>query len=463
MIFLKINLQKLISLIIVVTIVIMVLNISAFATSEPSAMTSQEYKVAQSYLIERYCNGEITFTQWQEQQAAVNTQFLESNKNVSDAAYALAVTTSNQFSGIASKISFAFEQWGDGARERVAEWWNRATQNVPTEETKTPTTDLGGSGAMVYTYYDGSHIQKLPCDYIVVKCNANGEFVSYKYCTNDGRIVFAQNKNSDGKWISYAGFSTPSDFISLASNSHYTYKFYGDVRYEDGTSAPTDYEFEYGTIKKFDEMPDKDLEDLLDDFAEEAERQNPDLSSIEGLLKAIYARMGKLDSDNDNQLLSEVLAAIKALKSTDTDNTELLELLEDIKNSLVFENGENKETFSEQLKKIIDNQITRDDFVIDEDLYNNHGEILKNRLLGKFSFIYNIKKIVTYCFDVYSNTSENPKFNIEYDGKSYSVDFNVFNDYLTTIQLILAASVYLTYAYHTYRKIPSYINGGDNE
>ena len=447
----KVNLQKIIALTVALTVIISILNISAFATSEPSVMTSQEYKASQSYLIEKYCNGDITFLEWQEQQAAVNTEFLESNKSVGDTAYALAVTTSNQFSGIAQKISSSIEKWGDGARERVKDWWNDVCNknNVPTETTQTSTMDMYGYGACVVVIYGGD-LQYRYCQYIVIDLE-NNLFTPYAPCQN---LTFYKSGPLWGK-VTYNSYKQDLDFSK--------YKFYGDVRYIDGTQAPTDDEWEYGSIKKFDEMPEKDLEDLLNDFSEEMERQNPDLSSIEGLLRAIYARMGTLDSDNDNQLLSEILTAIKAIKSTDTDNTELLELLEDIKNALVFGDDENKDTFSEQLKKIIDNQITRDDFAINEELFNNHGEILKERLLGKFSFIYNMKTFVTYCFDEYSNTSENPEINFEYDNKSYSIDLNSFNEHLPTIQWILAAFIYLTYAYHTYRKIPSYINGGDNE
>lgn len=459
----KVNLQKIIALIIAVTFIITALNISVYATSEPSAMTPQEYKSSQSYLIDKYCNGDITFSEWQEQQTAVNAEFLESNKSVGDTAYALAVTTSNQFSGVSQKISNAVENWGDGARERVYEWWNEVcnTNNVPTENTQTSTTNMHGRGARIDAFEknkNNKHYSVLLCDYIVIDTK-NSLFINR---TNDGSSSPFAYVGNDGKY-SFNGNASASSWSNL-TDPNWSYKFYGDVRYTDGTPAPSDDEFVItGTIKKFGEMSEKDLEDLLNDFSEEMDLQNPDLSTIEGLLNAIYARMGTLDSDNDNQLLSEVLAAIKAIKTSDKDNTELLELLEDIKNSLVFDNGENKETFSEQLKKIVDNQITRDDFVIDEDLYNNHGEILKERLLGKFSFIYNMKTFVTYCFDEYSNTSETPEFNIEYDGKSYSINLNAFNEYLPTIQWILAAFIYLTYAYHTYRKIPSYINGGDNE
>ena len=182
------------------------------------------------------------------------------------------------------------------------------TNNVPTETTQTPSTDLGGYGAYaIMTYYENGKFNKVYyySDYITV---LNSE---------DIRNIFVSN--SSRHYIHYVDGEKVFDWdVALSNISHgfserqtnCSVQYFGDVRYEDGTKAPTDDEFITGTIKKFDDMTEKDLEDLLNDFAEEAERQNPDLSSLEGLLNAIYARLGSLDSDNDNQLLSEILTAI---------------------------------------------------------------------------------------------------------------------------------------------------------
>ena len=143
--------KRIIALIIALTVIITALNMSAYATSEPSAITSQEYRSAQSNLIDKYCNGDITFSEWQEQQAAVNTEYLEYNQSLGDTAYAFAITTSNQFAGISEKFANAVQKWGDGARERVAEWWNSVcnSNNVPTETTQTSTIDMQGYGAVI--------------------------------------------------------------------------------------------------------------------------------------------------------------------------------------------------------------------------------------------------------------------------------------------------------------------------
>lgn len=340
-------------LISVVTIVIMVLNISVCAVdlnetedngyhdSGKTIMTSQEYRAAQSYLIDKWCNGDITYGEFQEQSQAVTDEYLILNTDpVGGTVNSVALNTANTFNAVSNKIASAVSKWGDGARDRVADWWNGVTNNVPTKTTQTSTSDLDGYGAMIYEYITGSDgstsVQRLPCDYIVVKCNADGEIIEYKYCTNDGRVLWKQMINSDGKWFSYAGFNSPSYFISLSSDR--TYKFLGDVRYEDGTPAPSDDDFVTSTVKDFGKLTDKDLEDLLNDMSDEMERKNPDLSSLEGLLNAIYARMGTLDSDDDNELLSSInaniLALLQADKENNTNNEELLKALLEIRDGL---------------------------------------------------------------------------------------------------------------------------------
>lgn len=443
----KVNLQKIIIFMVVFNIYLFPLCIVTFAYNGEADYiytNAKELYVDTTNLCNSYSNGDISYDDLVSglttvvKNAALSGLDYEVNK------VTRLINTLNRSTG-------GIEHGGGssgGSRTPVTDLWNDVCNknNVPTETTQTSTMDMHGYGACI-RYEQYGLIKLRYCRYIVI---------------SDGEIKFV-GPFQDYTETTNIWYKVDNSTFTMSLSSLNILGLYGDVRYSDGSKYPTDDEFIVGTIHNFDQMSEKELEELIDDFYEEMERENPDLSSIEGLLNSIYFRLGKLDSDNDNQLLSEILTAIKAIKSTETDNTELLDLLEEIKNALVFNDGEDKETFSEQLKKIIDNQITRDDFIIDEDLYNNHGEILKERLLGKFSFIYNMKTFVEYCFDEYSNTSESPEFNIEYNGKSHSINFSVFDEHLPTIQWILAAFVYLTYAYHTYRKIPSYINGGDNE
>ena len=236
----------------------------------------------------------------------------------------------------------------------------------------------------------------------------------------------------------------------------------GDWRYEDGTQSEEAEEPE--TLPpELNNQDENTIREFLEDLFENLPFIYPDLSSIEGLLSAILAKLDTLDSDNDNTLLSQILVAIQSLEASGGDNTDLLNCLEEIRNSLVFEDGDNVSTLALQLQTLVDGQLTIDDFVIDEQAYINNDEVLKLRLQDKFSFATDLKRLVDTAITSYSNTNENPIISFSIYEHDYSIDFSAFDDNIDVIRFMLVAFIYLTYAWRTYRKIPSYINGGDNE
>ena len=254
-------------------------------------------------------------------------------------------------------------------------------------------------------------------------------------------------------------------------NDNYTYAettFYGDWRYENGEEASDDItEFPEKEPPTYDDddVSDEDLIDFLKDLLEELQMEFPDLSTIEGLLRAILAKLGTLDSDNDNELLSQILTAIEALKNNGetADNSELLKTLEELKNALVFKDGDNISSLAEMLNTLVQNQVRRSDITIDPSLYNQRYALIEAKLLGKFSFISEIKNFVQYAIDSYSNTENSPTITIDLFNHQHTIDFSVFDSSINLIRWIVAAFVYLSYAFATFRKIPSYINGGDNQ
>lgn len=265
---------------------------------------------------------------------------------------------------------------------------------------------------------------------------------------------------------SFGGSPQTSDYNQDVFNTYNSnFKYYGDWRYSDGSSADdktTDINY---TIPPLEEQDEETIYDFLDDLINKLKLQYPDLSTIEGLLASIYNRLGTLDSDNDNELLSQILTAIQALQTSGGggDNTELINTLNEIKNKLVFGEGDNISSLAELLKTLIDNQLSADDFVIDEDAYNQRGEVLKLRLLGKFGFIESLKSLISYMMNSYSSSASLPALTLKIFDTSAEMDFSWLTEHLPLFQAILAAYIYISYAFHTYRKIPSYINGGDNE
>lgn len=339
-------LKKIIALIAVLAIIISILNISAFATSEPSSMTNQEYYSAQFDLIDKFCDGDITYIQFQEQSQAVTDEYITAN-TVGGVLQSGALNASNNIAALSLKIGATVDKWGDNAREHVSDWWNDICNknNVPTDTVQNPTTNLGGYGA-AFRYGNDCYV----CDYVIVdNSNPTGPYKIQIGKFNNDDLPVTRYYLQGGKWVrdlngygnSYLSGFRIVDGQIISSDNKFV-ELYGDVRYINGEQYPTDDEWEYGTLKKFDDMPEKDLEDLLNDFAEEIERQNPDLSSIEGLLNAIYARLGTLDSDNDNDLLASINANILALLKADKDkdekedntNEELINTLLEIRDSL---------------------------------------------------------------------------------------------------------------------------------
>lgn len=446
---LKVNLQKIIAVTVFTALITFSFaSFPAFADSEP-IMTNQEYYAAQAYLIAKYKDGDISYSEFQHQTQAVTDEYVNNN-TIGGELQAGALNASNTVAAVAQKIGSTVQKYGDSAREYIDDYVSDFF-NSYTVLSYEPTTGLDGHGALCKQYISGNLSYAVYCDYIEVLPNGYYNMVNV-------RVQKRYNGSSEPWRVEY------TDYDGVFQTLEIKYcKVYGDVRYPTGEQAPNDDEYETISDYDFSQVPERELEDLLKKILNEMEIKEPDLSTLEGLLNAIYARLGTLDSDNDNALLSQILAAIKAIKLENSDNSELLDTLEDLKNSLVYDDEENSETIAEQLKKIIDNQLTVDDFTIDDELYNNRMEILKLRFMGKFSFIHDLSDFVTYIFNSYSNSSDNPEIGFTYDGNSYSVNLDYYNDVLPLVQCIIAAFVYITYAYHTYRKIPSYINGGDNE
>ena len=452
----KVNLRKIFALIVSVALVISVFAAFSVSADDESEMTNQEYYAAQSYLIAKYKDGKISYSEFQQQSQAVTDEFVSKN-TVGGVLQSGALNASNNFNAVSQKIGDTVQKYGDSARDYISSFVSGFLNSYTVSNNK-PTTDLKDSVAMVkiknkdgscYVYYGNTNGEL----YYNISSTTSIYLKTYRdeFYGRDGSLIHSHNVNSS---------------ISCEYGTRSDVTIYGSWKWrESGLQAETDDEFQTITDYDFSEAPERELEDLLKKILNEFELQQPDLSSIEGLLNAIYARLGTLDSDNDNTLLSQILTAIKALDKigNSSEKTELEKILEDLKNSLVYDDGENIETISEQLKRIIDNQFTIDDFTIDESEYNQRSEILKLRLLGKFSFIHNLSEFVSYIFDSYKNTSDNPEISFEYNGNTYSINFSCYDDILPLAQCLIAAFIYITYAYHTYRKVPSYINGGDNE
>lgn len=452
----KINFQKI--LLFLCVILVIVFNFCLVVSAdESSTLSERELCEAYAYVMNDFKNGDITYTEYQERTNAITAEYYENN-TLSD--------TLEKIENIGNNIAEAVEKYGETAYQYIADWITDFLDDyeVLSEET---VTDMNGYGAkmVIYDYFDGNTLVVGNPSYTSTRLTmyyVYGDYITYEpdyehYNGYLGKYKVPSNQVTYWRPWYNSEFTTHGNSGSHCVGEHTKILVYGDVRYLDGTEAPSLEPSTTTTALNFDNVSDQDLIELINDIYEELERQNPDLSNVEGLLASIYYRLGSLDSDDDNELLSQVLVAIQSLENT--NNSELVDLLVEIKDELTNGITGDNSVLAEKL----DNMLVKDDFVIDEDSYRNYSEVLKLRLQEKFIFADELKNLVTYTVNSYANSSESPQLDVEFNGKTYSMDFSAYDEHVPMFRFIIAAFTYITYAFHTYRKIPSYINGGDNE
>ena len=105
------------------------------------------------------------------------------------------------------------------------------------------------------------------------------------------------------------------------------------------------------------------------------------------------------------------------------DNSELLKILEELKNALIIKDGDKVTTTAQLLEMLVQNQIRRSDITIDSSAYNQRYALIEAKLLGKFSFISEIKNFVQYAIDSYSKTENSPTIKIDLFNYQHTIDF----------------------------------------
>lgn len=310
--------KRLTALTIAVLMILSIFSLTVSADETEERMTKQEYYAAQSYLIAKYKDGDISYSEFQQQTQAVTDEYI-TNNTIGGELQAGALNASNTFNAVAQKIGNTVQKYGDAAREYIDDYVSDFF-NSYTVLSYEPTTGLEGHGALCKQYINGSLSYAVYCDYIEVLPNGNYNMVNV-------RVQKRYNGSSEPWRVEYTDY----DGVYQTLQINYC-KVYGDVRYPTGEQAPTDDEFETISDYDFSQATDRELEDLLKKILNEMQIKEPDLSTLEGLLNAIYSRLGTLDSDNDNAMLSAINAAIISLATdTNNNNAELIESLKELK------------------------------------------------------------------------------------------------------------------------------------
>lgn len=292
-----------------------------------SAMSESSYSRQYVELLSDYKNGYISYDELNSSLNSLNSDYASENtKKVTQA--------------ITGNMEDIIAEYGeDFLNNLIGDSFNdyATTESVST-------TDMKGYGALLYIPTDGvNYTDYIYCEYIVVSTTGSPPTVYAEPFGEELSETYYPNGNFR---LSQAITWAPSTELSKC-------KVYGDVRYSDGTQAPTNDDFVDQPTHDFSSLSDTELDKLLNELNEMLERQNPDLSTMEGLLESIYYRLGELDKDNDNALLSEINAAIISLaKDGQSQNLELISKLDELKEAL--EGGEKSDLteITEELKEI---------------------------------------------------------------------------------------------------------------
>ena len=312
--------KRIISLTAAIVLMISILNISAFAytgVTDYVYTNEQEAFLDTVNLINSYSSGEVSFTDFISDLTYVQGKTVTAGLDVAAVKIKQFIDVCNLKFGADSSFGGSEHGGGSsgGSRTPITDIWNDICNknNVPTETTQTSTMDMQGYGAVII-FPDG-YIDY--CQYVIRNVDdINGQIIEI----------------APRKRVSPSGYvSTSNSDVSFGSNTS-TWKYYGDIRWLDGTQAPTDDEFVSGSIYNYEGLTDKELKELIEELADKIQQEYPDLSTVEGLLNAIYARLGNLDSDDDGAMLSAINAAIISLSAdTKNNNAELIKVLNELK------------------------------------------------------------------------------------------------------------------------------------
>ncbi len=358
------------------------------SADDEEKMTTQEYYSSQAYLFTQLKDKKIDYPTYSERSKAVTDKYISDNTIIDDIGEHLgngAKYASDKIGALGQKIGDTIGKYGNAVYDYLSSLGAGLLDGY-TVQNQVPTTDLKGYGALHEAWRsDGTISYRYYCDYIVLN-DVTNMFHGKLYCVyydSDGKILREENRDMGDSFASIT--RSPFD------------KNYGDVRnYRDGTQAPTDDTFETIIDYDFTQATEKELEDLMKDLLNEFELQMPDLSSIEGLLNAIYARLGTLDSDNDNSLLSDINSSIQSL------------------NSSISEVSNNIETSINDLKETVSSIFSDEDDDTDNDT-------VKHEIAGT---LYNVIPLEKNWLRKFSDTVFDNKANlkVEYEGKVYYLE-----------------------------------------
>lgn len=259
--------KKIISLAIAIIIAFLFLAFPfVVSADDETGMTNQEYYAAQAYLVAKYKDGKISYSEFQQQSQAVTDEFVSKN-TVGGVLQSGALNASNNFNAVSQKIGDTVQKYGDSARDYISSFVSGFLNSYTVSNNK-PTTDLKDSVAMVkiknkdgscYIYYGNTNGEL----YYNISSTTSIYLKTYRdeFYGRDGSLIRSHNVNSS---------------ISCEYGTRSDVTIYGSWKWrESGLQAETDDEFQTITDYDFSEAPERELEDLLKKFLMNLNYSNP--------------------------------------------------------------------------------------------------------------------------------------------------------------------------------------------
>ncbi len=300
--------------------------------------TSDKYLDEVWKAIDSFADGDMSYESFSQIVDSLTENYKNSNTIDGKLQYGVDNFTT-KVTAIVAKMGNFYSELGENGLDYIKDYLKNflSDYEVLREES---TTDLKGYGALLMVkrdpyidYYYCDYLEINPDDGIATRVIDGHECFIYRYWNSDGHI--------DNEWYT----TLPQVFGFKWVPRYYTLSYYGDVRYTNGEKAPTNDEYVVVEDYDFTDSTYKDLDDLLNKIIEELNRQQPDFSSIEGILKAIYYQCTGINSKMITY--DQCNALIMSLLSSGNSNTEqIVNALYQIRDGL--KNSEGKEDEKEE-------------------------------------------------------------------------------------------------------------------
>lgn len=328
--------KKIIALFLACVMCISILSISAFAgvTNLPSNMSHFINDLYEDF--QAYRNGNISLTDFLDLYAKNCLKW--GYNNVSDVSHIKDVLHGLQNLGV-----------------DVPEAWLKYYYEY--NDIEKDDSELAGYGAILKSYGEYNGKKYVASIYYGQK----GELYNY-HSNKDGGVQYVQFSLPYEKAVYYDRFSGETRVDNNANIISATYYYENPSwamlgnwvpRNGTGTTDGIVSDLPDKPAPSFDDMSDDDLIDFLDKLLEDLRLSYPDLSTLEGLLNAILAKLDTLDSDDDGQLLAEINTAIITLASDNhADNQAIIALLTELKESMKKGTSADLSNVEDKLSKI---------------------------------------------------------------------------------------------------------------